>query len=276
MKQMITFLFAAALMAGFSSCEKVENKVKFEGGTAPVLSSSVPAGSEVPLDSKNQGNIALTLNWTNPDYMFNTGVSSQDVTYIIQVDNVGDNFSSPDLQEKSVARDLSATLTSKELNTMLAKIGLAADIIQSFEVRLKSTLGDGAVPLYSNALTFEAVPYLDVVVPLPATGKLYIVGGATPGDWGNPVPVPSQQLTQTSPTSWEITIDLIGGKRYLIIPENGQWKKYSVDNDPVIPNLWKGGDFGQELPNDIPGPPSSGTYKIVMDFKLGKFTVTPQ
>lgn len=276
MKQIITFLFAAALMAGFGSCEKVENKVKFEGGTAPVLSASVPAGSEVPLDSKNKGNIALTLNWTNPDYMFNTGVSSQDVTYIIQVDNVGDNFSSPDIQEKSVARDLSTTLTSKELNTMLAKIGLATDVIQSFEVRLKSTLGDGAAPLYSNALTFEAVPYLDVVVPLPATGKLYIVGGATPGDWSNPVPVPSQQLTQTSPTSWEITIDLIGGKRYLIIPENGQWKKYSVDNDPVIPNLWKGGDFGQELPNDIPGPPSSGTYKIVMDFKLGKFTVTPQ
>ena len=66
----------------------------------------------------------------------------------------------------------------------------------------------------------------------------------------------------------------IGGKEYLILPLNGDWgHKYAV-NDNTVSGLREGGDFGYDLSKNFPGPSSSGKYKIVVDFKIGKFTVT--
>ena len=49
-------------------------------------------------------------------------------------------------------------------------------------------------------------------------------------DGETPLPVPGQKFTQVSPTLYEITIDLIGGKlTYLAIPVNGSWgNKYAL------------------------------------------------
>jgi hypothetical protein len=35
----------------------------------------------IPLSFANQGQEAIKLSWTNPDYTFTTGLSSQDVSY---------------------------------------------------------------------------------------------------------------------------------------------------------------------------------------------------
>ena len=78
MKSILKLLFGSLFLAvAFSSCEKDENKIYYEGGTAPVLSASSTAAQVLLIANKN--NTALTLNWTNPNYMFTTGVSSQDV-----------------------------------------------------------------------------------------------------------------------------------------------------------------------------------------------------
>ena len=116
--------------------------------------------------------------------------------------------------------------------------------------------------------------YLDVAVPLPSTGDLFLVGDATSGGWNNPVPVPSQKFTKTSAVTYEITVPLTGGKEYLILPLNGDWgHKYAVKSKAVA-GLSNGGDFGFDLGDNFPGPSVTGNYKIVIDFKLGKFTVT--
>ena len=65
---------------------------------------------------------------------------------------------------------------------------------------------------------FTVTPYTGV---LPT--NLYIVGDATTGGWNNPVPVPSQQLTRVNSSVWEITLPLVGGKQYLLLPLNGDW-----------------------------------------------------
>jgi starch-binding outer membrane protein SusE/F len=123
---------------------------------------------------------------------------------------------------------------------------------------------------------FTVTPYTGV---LPT--NLYIVGDATAGGWTNPVPTPSQQLTRLNSSEWQITIPLTGGKEYLLLPLNGDWgHKYSVPNKSVA-NLWKGGEFGYDLPDNFPGPPTSGTYTIDVNFaapttaanSVGKFTV---
>jgi hypothetical protein len=276
MKNIFKILFAAFVVLGLWSCEKDENKVILEGGTPPVLTSS--ESTTVPLSNDTKDNTALVLTWTNPEYQFNTGISSLDVNYNILIDTT-DNFSNPDLKTVSVGTDLSKTFTQSELNdVLLNQLQLKPGISHKLNMRVDAFLTGNAALLSSNTLSVNATPYaIPPKVKLPVNGELFLVGNATPGGdatgWNNPVPVPSQQFTQVSPTLYEITIDLIGGKQYLAIPVNGDWShKYAVKNGPDP----SGGDFGYDWSDNFPGPASSGKYKISLDFQRGKFTVTPQ
>jgi hypothetical protein len=263
-------LFASFLVFSLWSCKKEDNRITFKGGTAPVLTAS--DSGNIPLSINNKTAPALKFSWTNPDYQFSTGVSSLDVSYTLQIDSAGANFTSKELQEKSVAKDLSTTLTVGELNTFLGKLGLPVNVSHNFEVRVKASLTNEAAQLFSNVLKFTATNYLDVAVPLPASGELYITGDATPSDWTNSPPA-SQKFTRVSNTLFEITVPLKGGKSYTFLPVYGSWdSKYSIakKNDPGLVN---GGPF-QVGGEDILAPAESGNYKISIDFVKGKFTVT--
>jgi hypothetical protein len=102
--------------------------------------------------------------------------------------------------------------------------------------------------------------------------NLFIVGGATPGGWNNPVPVPGQQFTRETATQFELaSIALTSGEKYLFLPENGNWdKKFGVDT-PAADNL--GGSFKPQG-GDIPAPAESGNYKIAVDFINNTYTLT--
>ena len=272
MKHIVKTLLAGFLVFGLWSCKKDENKVILKGGTDPVLSSNVTG--TVPLSYDTQNDPAFKLTWTNPEYQFNTGISSLDVSYNILIDTTED-FSNPNLKTVSVGSDLSKTFTQTELNDILLnQLQLKAGISHKINIKINAFLGTGAAQLSSNVLSVNATPYaIPPKVKPPVSGELFLVGDATAGGWNNPVPVPSQQFTQISPTLYEITINLIGGKQYLAIPVNGDWShKYAVKNNPAP----SGGDFGYDWSDNFPGPTASGTYKITLDFQRGKFTVTPQ
>ena len=74
----------------------MKHKIYYEEGTAPVLTAN--RTSTIPLSFATQDNEAIKLNWTNPDYKFTTGVSSQNVTYLIEIDTTGANFTNPNRQ----------------------------------------------------------------------------------------------------------------------------------------------------------------------------------
>ncbi len=269
MKKITTyFLSASLLMLAIIGCKKEENKIYFEGGTNPVLSAS--STSALILLKTNQDNSAVKFSWTNPNYKFTTGISSQDVSYILQVDTTGANFTSPGLQEVSISKDLDVTYTVKDINLILTKLGMLENIAHNIEFRIKATLSGGSQPLFSNVLKIVITPYLDVVYPVPA--NLFIVGSATPGGWNNPVPVPSQKLTKVGSTTFTITLPLTGGQSYLLLPVNGDWNaKYGCwgGNNSNNPNS----DNFQPQGGDILAPPVSNTYTITLEFKTGKFTV---
>ena len=154
------------------------------------------------------------------------------------------------------------------------KPGLSAG--GDFGFKLNSNFpGPAADGMYKIVLDFQAgkftvTPYTENNLP----ENLYIVGSATAGDWTNPVPVPTQQFTRLNSAEWELTIDLIGGKEYLLLPLNGNWDhKYSVA-DNSLPGLSSGGTFGYDKPQNFPGPAASGTYKISVNFATSKFTLT--
>jgi len=135
-------------------------------------------------------------------------------------------------------------------------------------------LADGAVPgsntpapsssgLYSIVVNFATNTY--TVMPVPS--NLYIVGDATAGGWNNPVPVPSQQFTQTTTGVFQLSIPLTTGKSYLFLPLNGDWgHKFGGATDGTSAN---GGTLladGNVPGSNTPAPAASGNYTITVNF----------
>jgi starch-binding outer membrane protein SusE/F len=278
MKNILKYLVSALfVIIVFASCKKDEHKVYFEGGTAPTLSGT--ATGTIPLAFASKDQRAIKLSWTNPDYQFTTGISSHDVSYQIEIDTTGSNFTNKDRKIISLSSDLSIDITQNDFNDyLLNQLQLKPAMPHNMEIRLKSSLDNGSSPLYSNILRYTVTPYaIPPKVTPPASGKLYITGSATAGNWmsgGDPELV-SQKFTQISSTLYEITVALIGGQSYTFVPVYGDWNnKYSiaVKNDP---NEVNGGDF-QVGGQDILAPAASGTYKITVDFQRGKFSVVKQ
>jgi hypothetical protein len=278
MKNILKLLVISSLLiAAMGACTKDENKIYYEGGTSPVLTSSL-TGNKLPLSYANRDKDAIKLSWTNPNYQFTTGISSQDISYLLEIDTSGANFTNSKKQTVAVSKDLSKSFTQEEFNGyLLNQLALDTSVPHNIEIRVTSYLANRAVPLTSNVLKYVVVPYsIPPVVTPPAGGNLYLVGSATAGGWSNPVPTPGQQFKKISTTLYEITVPLIGGQEYLFLPLNGDWNhKYAV-KDKTVAGLSDGGDFGFDKSDNFPGPAASGTYKIAVDFQRGKFTVTKQ
>lgn len=266
-------LSTSLLIILIGSCKKEENKIFYEGGTNPVLTASLTGA--IPLSFVNKDLEAVKLLWTNPDYQFTTGRSSQNVAYQIEIDTTGANFTNPSRKIISISQDLSLTLTQNDLNDyLLNQLQLTTAVVHNIETRVRSTIG-AAVPLNSNVVKFTVIPYaIPPKVAPPASGKLYLVGSATPGGWNNPVPVPSQEFAQVSPTYYRInSIALTAGGSYLFLPVNGDWgAKYGGLGANNTNNV-NGDDF-KPGGGDMLAPAVGGNYKVEVDFQRGKFTLT--
>lgn len=270
------FILSSVLFTALWSCKKDEYKNYLEGGVAPMLTASV--NGTIPLSFANQANEAITLSWTNPNYKFTTGISSQDVNYLIEIDTTGANFTNPNKQTFSINKEVSRSFTTAQFNDyLLNQLVLKPGMPHNIEIRVKSGLGTiNAASLTSNVLKFTVTPYaIPPKVAPPASGRLFIVGNATPGGWNNPVPVPSQEFTKVSETMYEIVVPMNGGLSYLLLPVNGSWDaKFGGMNNNNGNNV-NGDDF-KAGGADLLAPAANGNYKIVVDFQRGKFTVNPQ
>ena len=274
MKKIAQILSVALLLtAVLGSCKKDEQRVIFNAGTSPVLASSVTGN--IPLGYASAGNEALNLTWSNPNYQFNSGVSSYDVSYQLEIDTTGSNFTNANKKVIAISKNLSLSVSQGELNDyLLNQLQLAPSIPHNMDIRVKSFLIGGTGTLYSNVLKLTATPYsLPPKIAPPASGELYITGDAVPSSWTNSPPA-AQKFTKVSPTNFVLSsIPLVGGKSYIFLSNFGSWDyKYSiaVKNDPAAV---LGGDF-QWQGNDIMAPAVTGNYKIEVDFQRGKFILT--
>jgi starch-binding outer membrane protein SusE/F len=279
MKNILNLLFLVIFLTTFGSCKKDENKIFFEGGTPPVLAASSTAA--MVLDSTKKNQLAVKFSWTNPDYRFTTGVSSQNVTYILEVDTTGANFTNPKKQEVAIANNLEVNYTIKQLNEIVSKLELSENKPHNMEFRLKATLAGGSVPLYSNVVKITITPYLDVVVPLPPTNELYMTGDATGSGWTNTPPVPQKatpvasSITSTGKyTAFTITSTLTPGKYYKFLSTQGAWQPQYGGKEKNGGALgYNMGLPGQSDPDAIPTPDVGGSYKITLNFRTGTYTV---
>lgn len=262
-----------------TSCKKDESKVYFNGGSAPALTSTAVDSISLPLSDTT--GTAVTFNWTNPNYTFTDGISSLNVTYYLQFDTLGGNFSSPVLQTVGISSSLSQTYTVSSLNNLLSNVmGLATGVVHNVQVRVEAFIqpytanSPKIAATYSDTLNFTVNPYtLPPVVAPPSTGTLYITGSATADGWmvaGNPASIAGQQLTQVTPTMYSITMPLIGGQQFLLVPANNWNNKYATTdaNSPTT-----GDTFAYNAGNNFNGPATSGTYTVTFNFQAGTYTI---
>jgi hypothetical protein len=268
MKAIFNFiLMATGLSVFLTACDKADSLPFYQAGTPPVLSASVTTIAAQPADSNNT---VLTLNWSNPKHAADSGTYK----YTIEIDSSGKNFSSP--SRKVVTGQRSTSFTAKELNQILVGKGYAFNVPVGMDVRVVSSYANNNERLSSNTIKIMMTPYkVPPKVAPPASHTLYLVGSASAGGWGNPVPLPAQEFTELDSVTYEGTFYLNGGQEYLLLPVNGDWgHKYSVA-DNTVAGLNAGGDFGADLSNNFPGPAKTGMYTIRVNFQSGKFTVTP-
>jgi hypothetical protein len=266
MKSINKVFFIAMAVLMFSACDKVDDLPLYSEGVTPELTALNTTIAPLPADSLESD---LVLNWSSPNY----ATDSSSYKYIIQIDSVGRNFAKA--VNKQVVGTRTFSMTNREFNNILLGFGMEFNKQYDVEIQVISSYGNNNERRTTNKVLIKATPYkVPPKVPLPTTGKLYIVGDATDGGWNNPVPVPTQELTQLDETTFGGVFQLTGGKQYLILPANGSWdNKYSVASNSV-PNLALGGNFGYNLSDNFPGPSTTGLYKIILDFQAGKFTVT--
>lgn len=275
----ILLLSGAGLLL-LASCKKDESKVIFNGGTAPVLTSTATDSVSLPLGDTTA--TAVTFSWTNPNYSFSDGPSSANVQYVLEFDTSA-SFSSPKLQTIGFSGTLSVTYTVSQFNAIVANgMLLTTGMAHTIQARVQSyiqpfTPGTASVGLMSSApVSFTVNPYaLPPTVTPPKNDSLYIVGAAVAADnWANPMPpanIPAETFTRMSATDYQIVVGLVGGGEYKLISSNGSWTdQWSVAAADTYPN---GGPFVYNGANCI-APAATGNYLIDVNFQTGKFTVT--
>ena len=275
MKKIIQpLIIAISSFVFLASCSKEEDREIFLGGTAPVLAASVTG--TIPLGFATENNPGVKFSWTNPEYDFASGISSQDVVYTLEIDVAGSSFSGANKKAVSISKELSVAYTQKEFNIILSDLQLRLNAPASIEVRVIASLGAAANKLTSNVMRFNVTPFAPPPkVPIPTMGTLWIIGDAVASGWNNPLPVPfvtTQKFTKVTDTQYELVVALKPGA-YKLIQENGVWgTQYHMIEGTAAAGTFEKKDADPAFP----GPATAGNYKIVVDFQTGRFNVTKQ
>ncbi len=267
MKKIFKLLFvAASIIVLGASCEKVGTlPVYAPAAGGAVLSASTPTIAAIPADSNKTG---IVFTWTRPSY----SVDSSNQKFIIEMSPSTSSFGTK--ASKTIVTSLTTSFTNKDINLIARSWGFEFNKTYDVDVRIISSFLNNNEQLASNVVKLKVTPYVvPPKVTLPSSKELYLVGSATAGGWGNPVPDRAQKFNRLDSVTYQGTFYLNGNGEYLMLPVNGDWSnKYSVANNSV-PGLNAGGAFGYNLSSNFPGPAKSGTYTITADFQNGLFTV---
>jgi hypothetical protein len=276
MKKIIqSLVYVSLAIVFFAACEKDEAKDTYISGTAPVLSAT--SRDSIALNFLTEENLGVTFNWTNPNYKFASGGSSQNVNYTLEIDTAGANFKGARKKSISISKDLSVSYTQKAFNIAISDLNVKPGRVARIEVRIIATLGAAPTELISNVLAFKVLPYAPPPkVAVPTAGTLWVTGNAFASGWSNPLGAPfvtSQRLAKVTETLYEGVVAFVGGGNYKMIQENGVW---GTQYKKVVGDAFAGTLEKKDADPGFDGPAVAGNYKISVDFQAGTYTVTKQ
>lgn len=156
------------------ACEKDEDRLKVDVSGEPSLSASTTSPA---LSQEDADETAITFNWNALELSWSdAAIANEDaVEYTLQMDLAGGDFTAPVTSQIGSATEKAFTV--EELNRILGNFELPAGEEASLDVRLMASLGANVAPVYSNTITINATPYLD----LKEYPSLYVPGSYQ--DW---------------------------------------------------------------------------------------------
>jgi hypothetical protein len=173
MKNFLILILAFAV-AGFWSCSDEALGPYLDNFNAPQITAPTTGTSFVLLE-ENAGNDLADVQWSAADY----GDFAAAVSYIIQVDKVGNEFGQP--QKMGPTSNTQMTLNTAAFNSALINLGLTADFETMVELRVEANINDNVDKLYSDVVTLTVNPYLVEI----DYAKLWVPGAHNGWDPGN-------------------------------------------------------------------------------------------
>lgn len=265
-----------ALLVGFvatiSSCDKADDLQLYAKGLKPGLVSSVATVAALPTQAEDT---VLTLTWEDPKL----GTSTANQKFVVELDSsAAGTFANP-LKSEAIFGKFSKAYKAKELNAMLLGWGFAFGTAHDVAIRLVSSYGNNNDLSYSSPITVKMTPYkIPPKIPVPSTGKFFIVGGfAAPNDWKNGASnSPRGKFAQIDETTFGGIFNFQAAQSFLLYPDNiDDWdNKYGGVGAANNSNIPTGDDF-KAKGSDLLGPAVAGDYKVTIDFQFGKYTVVP-
>ncbi len=231
--------------------------------------------SQIVLDKKDADKkIAVTLNWDNKSWY---GIDTP-MTYTIQMDNGDGEFVSP--KEISILKGNNISLTHYDLNVQALALQLSPNVASKIKVRLKASLNQGALPIYSNVSVLTVTPFSTLILKYPMPAELYLQGDAVPSNWGTPV-TDIQKMVQIDDHRFGLIVALTGGKNFAVISAASTWSDpaYVTMDTNASPestgNFEPRGSATSWGGTPIKSPAVSGVYQVILDFTTGRYSITP-
>jgi len=159
----------------FVSCEKDEDKAILKSTVTPIVLEPLSSSSYI-FEKENEANIFDAFSWSEAEYGFPASV-----TYILQADIAGNNFSSP-ANITSLVNEFNDTILIGAFNKILLDKGLEGGIPVDVDFRIASIINSHVDTVYSNVITVSVNPFATTLPPI------FMVGAATGGwDWNHEV-----------------------------------------------------------------------------------------
>lgn len=195
---------------------------------------------KIGIDRFGKTNENIVFDWEDA-----TSLSGNDITFKIQFDQHGGDFTAPllDTISNAAGAESQFTITHSDLSKFLEDVTFE----DGLDWRVVAMVGDQTYSPGAQYVRFSIVS--------PGPDNLYLVGGSTPAGWDPPSSIP---FTNVSEGVWEIYEYLTDGDGFKLLEVKdwaGDWGM-SPGNPGVLE---------QEGESNIPVP-ADGFYRIRVDF----------
>lgn len=150
MKKILAISFIAAIV--IAACTKVPDLPYYNNGTAVILTPSTQNVVPTLADSTKE---IISFSWTSPDY----ATDSNTYKYVLEIDTTGRNFAK--VSTRIITGKLTASLTGRQINTILLNYGYALGTPVKLDVRVTSSYANNNEQYKSNVVTVTVTPFND-------------------------------------------------------------------------------------------------------------------
>ncbi len=154
MNSMFKIFLLVAFAGIFVSCEKEETRAVLNPQGSNQLAAS---STTLVLEQINAGSPGVTFTWGETKYGYSAAV-----TYTLEIARGGTNFAQASTTTLNMGNLLTKSFTVGDFNAKMQDI-IPYGSAQSVEVRIKSDIGSGITPVYSNVLQMTITSYRDIV-----------------------------------------------------------------------------------------------------------------